>query len=147
MRNAGAPKLAMNAAGDALVAWQLDGINALAYSPASGFGRLKTLSQPEKRAQYESLAMNAGGDAVVSWDHCFEQPDCNCFEDPDRCRTRVEARTYSAAGAYGPRQRLSELNGRRGTPHVAVRADGSALVVWIRKAEDGSLRIEAAEGP
>jgi hypothetical protein len=132
--DAQAPHVALDAQGNALVAWQsLNGrIQASQGTLAGGFGAVETVSKgdPSFRAGSPVVALDGEGNGLIAWNRAVES-----LGGPI-----VEARVRSAAGDYGRIQKLSSTRGN--VPSVAMQADGTAVVIWARF--DGTVgRVEA----
>ena len=114
----GGPSLAVNAAGDAVVAWTLAGPDGrvvqatLRRGPAGPWSALVDLSAPGAELDL-SVAIDAAGDASVVW-----------------TRGSVEGAFRPAGGSWvGPAALSSPLPGR-GHPDVGLDAAGNAVAVW-----------------
>jgi hypothetical protein len=128
---AGAPQIASDADGNAIVVWgRGDGTNARlqarTISAAGALGPVKTIAA----AGAGQVATDAAGDAVALWQHF------------DGTNYRIQARTISAAGALGQVKTLSAAGRDAYTPDIASDGDGGAVAVWQRS--DGTnFRIQA----
>jgi hypothetical protein len=126
-----APRAALDADGDAVIAWQrFDGTNdriqARTLSAAGVLGTIETLSKSGQDAFDPQVSVDADGDAVVTW---------------ARLNDSIQARPFSAAGVPGSRETLSEAGEDASDPRIAIDADGDAVVAWMRS--DGTNnRIE-----
>jgi hypothetical protein len=118
-------RLAIDAAGNALVAWTLrpqsgpDHPQFRALFADDTLGPIENLASvlPADNAQ---VAVNATGNAVFAW------------RRPTSANTGViEARTRSVAGALGPIQRVSFAGQQTFQPNVAINADGEAVFAWV----------------
>jgi hypothetical protein len=132
-------RVAVDADGDAVFAWvRYDGFNdrlqARARSAAGVLSAGQLLSTAGSDARAPEVAVDADGDAVFTWGQ------------PIGAAVRIRARTRSAAGALGAGQTLSRAGQSASNPHVAVDADGDAIVVWQRGAFPNT-RIQASAGP
>jgi hypothetical protein len=136
-------RLALSA-GDGIVVWEFDNgsisrIQARARSAAGVLGAMRYVSPAGRDATLPRLAMDGGGKAVIGW------------RGLSGGGTPVmQARTRSAAGAFGPVQNLSAAATQHpfnATPQVAVDAAGDALAVWIGADAAGTNRVQAAAGP
>jgi hypothetical protein len=117
-------QIASDADGDALIAWvRLNGthyrVEARALSAAGFPGSVVTLSRAGQHAKNARVVMDADGDAVFSW------------ERYDGANWRVQTRTRSKAGAFGPVQTISKAGQDGLYPQVAVDADGDAVFAWL----------------
>jgi hypothetical protein len=118
------PRVAMGADGAALVVWQRNGrVEARARSPAGVWGPVETLSEAgeQVRALSHQVAMGAGSDALVVWER---------FDGTTGRTKALRARARSAAGLFGPIERISPRDELASQPQVATDADGNALVAW-----------------
>jgi hypothetical protein len=130
------PTVAMDAAGDAVVAWQSDNqagspfdIYAQRYdaagAPAGGEFRVNTLTAGEQ--SYPGVAMDADGDFAVTWSSA----------EADGWH-HVYVRRFSGDGSpLGPEVRAgtSQL-GHEYIPVVAMSDAGEVTVAWVRSAGD-----------
>lgn len=121
----GASSVAVDAAGDAVVAWEgVDKRVRLRTLSAAGVaGPVVTVATPDLRVGYASVAVAASGRAIVVWDNA------------DRNRRRLRARTASTSGRIGPivdlwRGHRPRPRDRAIDPTVALADDGAALVAW-----------------
>lgn len=132
--NAAAPQVAMNSGGAALVVWRrfdsVIRIQARARSASGVLGPIQTLSDSEQNADVPQVAINDLGDAVVVWRHF------------DGTHWRVQARTRFASGRLGTLRTLSSAAEDAQAPHVALDAQGNALVAW----QSLNGRIQASQG-
>jgi hypothetical protein len=131
----GAPKVAVDADGDAIFAWErlVDGSTsrslARTLSAAGVIGPLQTLSKVG--ASNLKVAVDPDGDAVFSWDQTDKLGAVG-----------IRGRTLSAAGVLGAALTLSEAGFDASTSEVAVDFEGDALFTW--HGFDGTnLRIQA----
>jgi hypothetical protein len=79
------------------------------------------------------VAVNANGDAVVTWTR-FDSVDW-----------RIQACTFSAAGAPGQPWTLSDAGGDGLSPKIATH-NGVSVVTWMQNSISGEL-IKYAAGP
>ncbi len=137
-QNASTPRVAVDADGDAVFAWQRsDGTNSRiqtrALSAAGALSAVQTVSPAGENATQPGVAVDADGDAVLVWTRW------------DGSHYRVQARGRSAAGALSAVDTLSGAGqnafGFTG-PQVAVDVDGDAVFIWERS--DGTnTRVQA----
>ncbi len=120
-------RLAVDADGDALVAWTLrpeagpDQAQFRAFSAAGALGPIELLSNvlPTDSAQ---VAMNPAGRAIFAWRRV----------NAAQGTAPMEVRVRSAAGVLGPIQRVSFSGQTTFQPDVAIDGDGEAVVAWVR---------------
>jgi len=135
------PQLAINASGDALVVWQLDGnagtgvrfdIWANRYTATTNtWGTAAAIENNNiGEALNPQIAIDANGDAVAVW-----QQDGN---EGFGLRFDIWANRYTT-GAWSATPVLLETDdaGRALNPQVAIATNGDALVVWSQ--HDGAL--------
>jgi hypothetical protein len=138
-QDAGAPQVALDNDGNAVVVWQrnsgTDRIQARRRAADGTLGPIQNLSAAGEDAAEPQVAVDRDGDAVFVW------------KRSDGTHERIEARTLSAADTLGPIQTLSEAGQNAFTPKVAVRrANGKAVAVWSRF-NGTKNRVQAAGGP
>jgi hypothetical protein len=136
----GTADISTDARGHATVAWDFygrgqTGIQARQISPSGALGPLQTLmAQKGGVADVPSVGTDAAGNATVLW-----------FLYRNQATWPVQARQISAAGALGPTQTITSIDGIRG-PDLAVNGGGDAFAVWMQL--DGSnWRVWGAFGP
>jgi hypothetical protein len=137
--SASAPQVAVDADGDAVIAWlRSDGANervqARGRSAAGVLTAIRTLSAAGQNAAEARVAVDAGGDGVVIW------------RRSDGAAFRVQARTFTVAGAMGPAQTLSAAGQTATAAQVAVNATGKAVAAWYRS-DGATWRIQTATTP
>jgi hypothetical protein len=133
-RNAGGPRVGVDADGDAVIGYSEEPNpdqasasfrgQARARSAAGVLSPAQTVSPPPEGGVH-GVAVDADGDAVFIWD----------LDNPD---SRIQARARSAAGALSP---LKTLGKSSLEPQVAL-GGGDAAVVW-----NDAGYIKAAFGP
>jgi hypothetical protein len=136
-RDAYAPEVAIDAGGDAIVAWErylgAAGYRILARQrPAGGaFGPAQTLSATGQSSSIPEIASDADGDALVAW------------QTFDGAHGLIRARQVSASGSLGTiTPPLSAPGQDAFAQQVSSDADGDAVVTWVRL--DGtSSRVQA----
>lgn len=113
--------MAMNADGDALLAWHVQDsaatnvrIRARFRSRTGTLGPILTLSPPESHAVWPSVAIDEAGIGVVTWVQA----------------SLIRARRVSEAGLLGELVTLSDLPQSADVPRVALDSDGDATVAW-----------------
>jgi hypothetical protein len=109
--------LDVNAAGDAVAAWQANGPVQAAFRPAGGsFGPVATLAASGGGANGPQAAVGAGGDAVVAW--------------TEPTNHDLDASYRPAGGAFTtPGHKISTNQAPYGSSS-AVAPDGSVVFVW-----------------
>jgi hypothetical protein len=138
-----APRLAIDAAGNAIIAWTLATIAGDVLGPEHA--QFRTLSAAGALGPIENLtnvlpaesvrvAMNARGDAIFAWRRY------NRFTG----RGAIETRTRSRAGALGPIQRLPLAGTNTQAPEVAINGRGEAVFTWVRLF-DGDDLVQARQ--
>jgi hypothetical protein len=127
------PRIALAASGDAIVVWAQDddgagsGFNSVAANRRAAGADWNSndatfLEGTELPASNPQIALNAIGRGFAVWD----QSDSNS-------RTNVWARSYSPNGGWGVPTLVETSNASfAGTPHVAVAANGDAVVAWLQ---------------
>ena len=133
------PAMAMDAAGDFVVAWQgnnqddgfSNGIFAQRYNAAGVAQGAEFLVNTTVRSNQTKpqVAMDAVGDFVIAW------------ESPDASDSGVFARRYNAAGvAQGGEFHVNTFTtGFQNTPKVAMDADGDFVVAWTSYNQEAPL--------
>jgi hypothetical protein len=123
------PSVQMDAAGNALVTWELNGhIRSMRYLKAgnawSTAAPLPGTTCQTERCEAPSLSMNAAGDAVVAW-----------TVRPGAAGTRTDiwaARFSAATGTWTGAQAIETINTFSSThPHVSMDDTGAAEVAWL----------------
>jgi hypothetical protein len=119
-------ELAMNASGDAVLAWVLDNpgtqpnrVQVRRLSPAGVLGPIQTITPPRTDVGFTDVGVDEAGDAVFVW---------GLFLNPIRSQTRG----LSAAGVLSPIKTLAPPNEDSSDPKLAVDADGDAVFSWAR---------------
>lgn len=129
--NAIGPDVAVDADGDAIVAWSRAGrAQARRLSSADVLGPTQTLSVAGNPAFNPRIAVDDDGDAVAVWWRDDGTDEGTSF--------RAEARTISKTGALGTLRKLSGPGGDGLEPHVATYPGGDSIAVWLR--DDGTTR-------
>ncbi|HEV7806075.1 MAG TPA: PKD domain-containing protein [Solirubrobacteraceae bacterium] len=122
--SASAPGVAMNGAGDSIVAWQRAGdffVQASQRPGGTGFSAPGQLGVAGLEAfGTPQVAIDGDGDAVVVW------------QEPDGAglNTVVRAAIRPAGGSFGAPLRLSRSGSVAIHPQLAMNAAGDAVVVW-----------------
>jgi hypothetical protein len=122
--NAFEPRVAMNARGDALVAWQTDArhgcpIGASFYRARAGWSRPRTISDADTFCESGNhrVAIDERGDAIVVW---FVQRHRPLF---------VEEASRDADGRWSARHVLAKARNLE-RPEVGMDARGDTIVAW-----------------
>ena len=129
-QNAGSPKVAIDADGDAVVVWGRFRpgtrvyVQAATVSRGGAVGPTRNLCCVGKDAAAPQVTIDREGDAVAVW---LSGPDLEAF--PPRDWT-IEARSISHTGSLGAITRLSEGPVGLPPPLIAGDADGDAVVIW-----------------
>jgi hypothetical protein len=132
------PRLAIDAAGNAIIAWTLSSIVGSSQGPEHA--QFRTLSAAGALGPIENLtnvlpaesarvAMNARGNAIFAWRRY------NRFTG----RGAIETRTRSRAGVLGPIKRLPLGGTNTENPEVAINGRGEAVFTWVRLFDDDDL--------
>jgi hypothetical protein len=130
------PRVAMDAAGNAIAVWRRGRIKA-ATRPAGGmFGVAQTLSAVGPVGD-PHVAMDAAGNAVAAWR--FGGVPSRFTPD----KARIQVRTRPPGGAFGRPRALSAPGQDAGNPTVAMDAIGNALVGW-QQSDRAKRRIQVA---
>ncbi|HEY0280074.1 MAG TPA: PKD domain-containing protein [Solirubrobacterales bacterium] len=116
------PRVAMDAAGDAVVVWQTyDGSKhrlAASRRPAGGDWSAPVLiSPPGVEATEADLVISATGEAIATWSTEFGED-------------HVEAATMAPGGGWSPSTQISGQSLYAGRARVAVDSAGNATAVW-----------------
>ena len=122
--NASAPRLGVDAAGNALIVWSAsDGTNSrirLRVRSAAGvWNDVEKLSVFGQDAVDPQIAVDAAGNAVIVWTRF------------DGANNRVQIRRRAADGTLSAVQTLSVAGFDASAPRVAVTATGDAVVTWV----------------
>jgi hypothetical protein len=134
------PQVAVDAAGQAVVVWQLGiGSNLVvqaAVRPAGrSFGAPVDLSTHGQNAYYPQVAVDAAGDAVVVWQLGIGS-------------TAVQAAVRPAGRSFGAPVDLSAAGQNAYYPQVAVDATDEAVAVWAASnGSNGNSFVQAAVRP
>jgi hypothetical protein len=121
-QDANFPRVGVDAAGDAIVVWELD----LATPTAQGrtrtaggtWGATHDLSAAGERAFVPELSVGADGTAVAVW------------QRTGLADTVVRSATRSPGGSWSAAQSLSDVAHAAESPRVTVDARGDATAVW-----------------
>ena len=136
-----APALAMNSAGDFIVAWQSaaqdadgsTGIYAQRYDATGtalgGEFRVNTTTANEQTAV--TAAMNTAGDVILAWQSAAQDSDGS---------TGTYAQRYDATGtALGAEFRVNtEVSNDQTAPAAAMNAAGDLVMTWESMVQDGN---------
>ena len=132
--SAGNPQIGMDASGNALVVWwQRAGgrinVEAARYIVGAGWGNPATLDSDDTGdVSAPQVAVNAAGNAVVAWAWAADTGGGNYVYN-------VWATRYLPGIGWGNAEPLDSNNVQQPnlSPHVAVGASQSAIVVWHRR--------------
>lgn len=130
------PQVATDTNGDSVFTWERfdlgdDRVQARTRTAAGVFGSVTNLSAAGGEAFAQQVASAASGASVFTWLRF------------DGAADRVQARTMTAAGAFGSTQSLSAVGADGETPQIAVAATtGAAVAAWERIGV-----VQAARGP
>jgi hypothetical protein len=132
-----APDVAIDAAGNAIAVWKLEGGNDVvqaAVRPAGGdWAEPDDLSDPGQDAGEPHVAMNDAGEAVAVWTH-FDGSDI------------VQAAVRPAGGDWAEPDDLSDPGQDARAPRIAMDEVGEAVAVWTRSNGTNDL-VQAAIRP
>jgi hypothetical protein len=134
-RDALAPKVALDASGNALVIWRRAGIvQAAEHSAGGSWEAPADLSAAGQEAVDHQVAVDPAGNAIAVWYRSNGMHDI------------VQAAVRPARGSWQAAQDLSVLGQDASTPYVAFDLAGNAIAVWSRL--DGSnFIVQAAFRP
>jgi hypothetical protein len=141
-QNAQRPRVAVDAAGNAVFAWaRSDGTNlraqARARSAAGVLSPVQTLSAAGDDSSEPEVGVDASGNAMFVWERVVETPNGTTG--------LVHARARSAAGTLGAVRTLASSPEDGTWPIVAVNPDGDVVFAW--SADDGTnWRVYLATG-
>jgi len=137
--NAQMPRLAVNAAGEAVAVWMQPGggfgisIWANRYTPAGGWGTAQRISGGIEVPQEAQVAIDADGNATAVWQ---QRNDAGTNTD-------VWTNRYTAGSGWGTPVLIETGSGPAGGPQVGVDASGSVIAVWAQQV-GGRASIVAA---
>jgi hypothetical protein len=119
--NSGAPDVAVDDTGNALVVWSRGGpttsyIQARSRSVGGQLGPIQTIANGA--VSRPAVAVNADGDAVIVWRRIVSGNEI------------IQGRTRSAAGVLGAVRTFSTPGDDTSEPRVEIDDSGNALVVW-----------------
>lgn len=125
-RNALGPRLAVDAAGNAIAVWfRFDGtanIVQAALRPAGGSWQAATnLSAAGRDARIPDVAVNPQGVAVAIW------------QRSNGTNLIIQAASHNPGGAWSAPVDLSAAGQDAGAPQVAIDPNGGAVAVWDRQ--------------
>ena len=131
------PSVAIDAAGDAIVAWTyFDGANHVTQTstrPAGGaFSAPEPLSAPGDEAFEPDVAMDSAGDVDAVWSRS------------NGTHPVIQAAHRQAGAGFSPPVDLSDSSVSGGSPSIAVTPGGAATAVWV-VGEEGISAIQASE--
>ncbi|HTT97797.1 MAG TPA: Ig-like domain-containing protein [Rhizomicrobium sp.] len=126
------PRIEMNAAGDAVVAWYQDdgtrtNIWAIRFSTFAGWSTPAPLENDDAGgALYPWVGIDAIGNGLVAW------------QQSDGTKEHIWASRFTLTGGFGARQRVDDddVDNADGTS-LAMTPDGDALIVW--QSSDGTV--------
>jgi hypothetical protein len=117
------PRVAMNAAGEAMLIWSLgsglsEEIQTAAAPPGGLFGEAHDLTSFTTLASVPQVALDSHGDALAVWDGW------------DGANIRIQDALRPAGGSFGAPGFLSPSGYNADTPQIAFDSNGNALAVW-----------------
>jgi hypothetical protein len=135
-------RLAIDAGGDAVIAWTLRPEAGPAHAQFRTFSAAGVLGSIENMtnvlpADSARVAVNARGSAMFAWRR-FNQSNN---------RGVVETRTLSPAGVLGPIQPLPLAGTDTTQPDVAINANGDAAFTWLRVFDVSRRLVQARRRP
>jgi hypothetical protein len=123
--SASAPRVAIDASGNAVVVWQsifaVDTVESAALAAGGAWSAPTTISDPSLNASDPQIATTPGGVATVVWSQV------NAVGT-----RRIQTVTRSTAGAWSEPLDLSSDGGSADSAKVAVGDGGDTAVVWTR---------------
>jgi hypothetical protein len=151
----GVPEVAVDQAGNAVVAWQRNdgttgcgsGCNRIQARVRDADGTLspiQTLSALGQHADSPQVGVDESGNAVFVWEREFPTTNSTCVNTA-AC-VRIQARVRSSNGALSATQTLSAAGRDSTFPQLAVNGAGSAATTWTLSGAP-FLRVQAAFGP
>ena len=138
-----APRIALDAAGDATAVWlHFDGANYIVQSaarPAGGsWSAPVDLSAPGEDADAPQVAVDPGGDATAVWTR-FNGAETGS-------NSIVQAASRAPGGSWSAPVDLSLVERNAEIPEVALDAAGDATAVW-RRFDGANYIVQSAEPP
>ncbi len=117
------PRVAMNAAGEAVIVWSLgsglsEEAQASSAAPGGIFGAAQDLTGFTETASLPQVALDSHGDAIAVW------------EGWDGSKIRIQEASRPAGGSFGTPEFLSAAGENAGAPQIAFDSSGNALAVW-----------------
>ncbi|MET0306627.1 MAG: PKD domain-containing protein [Solirubrobacterales bacterium] len=134
-----APDAAIDAAGNAIAVWKLDGSSnfivqaAVRAAGQDDWSAPDDLSDAGQDAGEPSVAMDDEGDAVAVWTR-LDGPDI------------IQAAVRPASGDWANADDLSDAGGEAGQPDAAMDEAGDAVAVW-RRYNGSNFIVQAAVRP
>lgn len=130
-----APDVAMNARGDAIIAWfRSDGTNywieARARSASGKLSDTQTIFHAEAPANATRVTIDRTGNAVIAWQHSVDGT------------WRIEARARSASGHLAKVQTISQNGVSFAPPRLVSDPDGNVYFTWLRN-DGATTRVQA----
>lgn len=145
------PRVAMNAAGDAVVVWQTsDGRLQAAWKPAGqGFGTAQTIETDAAHFPVTpAVAMDAAGDAVAVWVHQPVGMNVNLIEAayaPATTRSFGTPAIIVGSTSFAALQPQVAMDARGDATAVWLQSDGTNNRVWAANSASGSLGAFAGQ--
>lgn len=121
---AGDPRVAVDAAGNALAVWQQsdglrDNIWFNRYTAGGGWGTAALIESDNAGAATNArIAVDTAGNALAVW------------QQSDGTRNNIWANRYTTSGGWGNAELIEAIAGEAADPRVAVDGAGNALAVW-----------------
>jgi hypothetical protein len=117
------PRVAMNAAGEAVIVWSLgsglsEEAQASSAAPGGIFGAAQDLTGFTEAASLPQVALNSHGDAIAVW------------EGWDGSHIRIQEASRLAGASFGAPEFLSPAGENAGTPQIAFDSSGDAFAAW-----------------
>ncbi len=135
------PQIVVDAAGEALAAWEestseSSAIQVASRPPGGEWSQGRAIREEAREELEPALAVNASGEAVIAWEsYAYEEGV-------------IEASMRPAGGSFqAPRPLSSSPGPEAGAPGVAIGPDGRAVAVWVSggiTAEEGGTQTMSA---
>ena len=134
------PSVAFDAAGEALVVWDVydegdDVVQAAQRAQGGAWQAAQDLSSATENAWAPSMAMSSPGEALAVWEH-----------ETAAGHYAVEGASRSAAGHWEAPMSLSPAGDNARFPSLAVNASGAAVAAWEQKNGE-SFSVQGALRP
>jgi hypothetical protein len=124
--DAGYPRLAISANGDAVVVWSVNtGVTAYNiwanhYTSSGGWETAQTIESGAGSATFPEVAIDNQGNAMAIWSQ---------FNGTD---TNIMVNQFSPVSGWGAEQTIESMNGLATFPDIAFDPSGNAMAVWTQ---------------